>query len=69
MYALESLSYRALVQPGSWGLKKIPAIHLKQSMDCKLRTSGVWGEAPAANDICAFFFIKKEAFGAIYICM
>ena len=29
---------------------------LKQSMDrCKLRTIGVWGEAPAANDFGAFF--------------
>ena len=55
VYALKSLSHRALVQPGSWGLEKIPVHHLKQSMDCKPRTSGVWGEAPAANDICAFF--------------
>ena len=35
---------------------------LKQSMDrCKLRTIGVWGEAPAANDFGAFFE-KKGSF-------
>ena len=32
----------------------------KQSMDrCKLQTSGVWGEAPAANDFGAFFEKRK----------
>ena len=31
-------------------------IIIKQSMDCcKLRTSGVWGEASAANDVGAFW--------------
>ena len=41
--------------------KSPPRPPLKRYMDrCMLRTSGVWGEAPASNDFGAFFY-KKEA--------
>ena len=39
--------------------RKIHALLLKQALDlCKLRTSAVWGEVPAANDFGAFFLWK-----------
>ena len=42
------------IPSGSWGLAKIPAALLKKSMD-RCGSSGVWGDAPAANDFGALF--------------
>ena len=43
---------------------------LKQSMveGSVVGTNGVWGETPTANNFGAFLY-KREAFGAIKICM